>query len=86
MSIRELIARVGQGGLTGSLSVEKSLRVNVRIVDAREAYGRTDYLVEPIAGAGQQWVSAERVSLDSDDSEAREIAARVSYRRLTANS
>ena len=62
MTIRQLIATVGQSGLTGTLSVEKSLRVAVRIVDAREVYGRTDYLVEPIQGSGQQWVSSERVA------------------------
>jgi hypothetical protein len=33
----------------------------VKIIDVRERYGRTDYLVEPQAGHGQQWKAAESV-------------------------
>ena len=39
------------------------LLVPVRIVDARENFGRMDVLVTPEGGSGQAWVSAERVKI-----------------------
>jgi hypothetical protein len=39
-----------------------ALAFRVTIKDARKVYGRTDYLVTPVSGSGEQWVSAERVS------------------------
>jgi hypothetical protein len=44
-----------------------------RILDARERFGRTDYLITPIGGSGQTWVSSERVSIrkEASDGEAR---------------
>ena len=39
------------------------MTVNVKILDGREAYGRTDVLITPISGSGQTWVSAERVKV-----------------------
>jgi len=41
----------------------KGMSVNVRIIDGREAYGRTDVLIEPVSGSGWAWVSAERVKV-----------------------
>ena len=61
MTIRELLQRVGRTGLTGKMQFH-AIHIHVRIVDCREAFGRTDYLIEPLAGDGQQWVSADRVS------------------------
>lgn len=49
-------------GRTGSLRVD-SLRVEVRIADARQVWGRLDLLVSPVAGQGAEWVSAERVTI-----------------------
>jgi len=48
-------------GCAGSLHVD-SLTVAVTILDARRVWNRTDYLVTPVRGSGQQWVSAERVT------------------------
>ena len=39
------------------------LEVAVQILDAREHFGRIDVLVTPVQGAGQAWVSAERVKV-----------------------
>ena len=47
---------------TATLSTE-GLSVPVRIVDARENFGRMDVLVTPEGGSGQAWVSAERVKV-----------------------
>lgn len=48
-------------GCSADLHVDV-LTFRVEIKDARKVYGRTDYLVMPVAGSGEQWVSAERVS------------------------
>ena len=38
------------------------MRFEVEIVEVRTAYGRVDYLIRPIAGEGDKWVS--QISLD----------------------
>jgi hypothetical protein len=37
------------------------LAVEVKILDVRERWGRTDYLVTPVVGHGEQWKSADSV-------------------------
>ena len=39
----------------------------VKILDARDAYGRTDLLVEPVSGTGTAWVSADRVKVRKEN-------------------
>jgi len=39
------------------------LSVSVKIIDARENFGRIDVCVTPEAGSGQAWVSADRVKV-----------------------
>lgn len=36
------------------------------IADSRQAYGRTDVLVQPDRGEGQQWVGLSRIRLLPD--------------------
>ena len=43
------------------LSVD-SLRVLVNVLDTRQVFARVDCLVSPVNGAGQQWVSVDRLS------------------------
>jgi hypothetical protein len=51
-------------GREGTLRVQREgFTVRVRVLDVRVNYGRKDYLVEPIDGTGQAWVSAGRVKL-----------------------
>jgi hypothetical protein len=45
------IGNINQGGLD----------VDVKILDAKQAYGVTRYLVTPMSGTGEVWVSANRV-------------------------
>lgn len=61
MNARELAALLGSSGLLRSAD---GLRVSVRVLDARPAFGRLDLLVEPVEGSGSAWVSADRVNLD----------------------
>ena len=63
MSALNLVGFIGQ---TGSLTVELSLTVPVRVVDARRCWDRLDFLVVPTHGTGQRWVQADRVALDTD--------------------
>jgi hypothetical protein len=40
------------------------MAVRVIVRDVRHAYGRTHYLVEPVAGSGRQWVDSGRLDID----------------------
>ena len=57
MSIKELAQNIGKEG-TILLS---SMRVSVRILDVKQAYGNTRYLVTPLEGIGQTWVDERKV-------------------------
>jgi hypothetical protein len=50
-------------GKRGALHTGSGLVVDVRIKDARVAYGRRDLLVVPLRGAGSAWVLADRVRI-----------------------
>ena len=56
----ELSAPIGSVGLydTGT-----DIDFQVRIVDTRQRYGQTDYLIEPVAGQGRKWVSHYKVKV-----------------------
>ena len=57
MTYREAATYVGKLGVLHT----EGLRINVRIIDARKAYGRIDVLVEPIGGEGEAWVVHTKV-------------------------
>jgi len=54
-------------GRTGRWRVRGGVTVAVVVRDARERFGRVDYLVEPDSGEGRQWVRASSVELDEDE-------------------
>jgi hypothetical protein len=39
------------------------LAFEVQVLDVRQRYGTTDYLVRPLAGAGEQWHAASSVTV-----------------------
>lgn len=47
-------------GKRGTIN-QGGLFVDVQVLDAKSAYGCTRFLVSPMAGSGEVWVSAERV-------------------------
>jgi hypothetical protein len=50
-------------GQTGTLTTyTEGLKVPVTVKDAREVWGRTDYLVTPVGGTGEKWVEQWRVT------------------------
>jgi hypothetical protein len=53
-------------GKRGMLRIQDSpLKIAVTINDVRNIrYGNVDFLVTPVAGSGEQWVSSSRVALD----------------------
>lgn len=65
MSAKELAAYIGREGraLLRASNRGDALRVDVRVLDAKTAFGRIDLLVEPLAGAGKAWMSADAVTL-----------------------
>ena len=51
-------------GAQAEMRIECGLRIYVTIQDARQAWGRIDYYVTPVAGTVDgTWVSAERVAV-----------------------
>ena len=41
----------------------RGLRVDVRIVDSRRAYGRKELLVRPVSGIGSTWIAVHNVEV-----------------------
>ena len=64
MTARALSALSGRRGLMRVRMTAGALRFPVRVVDVKQAYGCTRYLVAPVAGEGEAWVDAERVELE----------------------
>lgn len=64
MSAAEMVKMIGR---TGTIWARGEMSVAVRIVDAKTAYSRVRYLVEPIAGSGNAWVDTDTISLDAID-------------------
>lgn len=45
---------------------DNNLTIDVIISDTREVWGRTDYLITPVSGSGDKWVSDYKISIDKD--------------------
>lgn len=56
--LRQLIGRAG----AARLSVETSLTIPVTVIDWRRNYGRIDALIMPLAGTGERWLDARRIT------------------------
>jgi hypothetical protein len=56
--VKGFIGRIGYIYLSG-------LRINVKIIDIKERWGRTRYLVKPVDGDGEIWVENIRISEDN---------------------
>lgn len=61
MTLKELAAVIGR---EGKFSPIAGFIVNVRVTDARQVYGRTDYAVVPLSGEGLTWIESKRVHLN----------------------
>jgi hypothetical protein len=75
MNTLELSQAIGQTGMLFVAAKGYSntpLYVSVQVLKARQACGRIDYLVAPISGSGEMWVSSERVKLSASESNSKE--------------
>lgn len=52
-------------GKTGTLRGQ-GIETLVRITDVKQVYGQIRYYVTPVSGTGSVWVSADRVTLESE--------------------
>jgi hypothetical protein len=60
MSVAEMSEVLGKSGLLQS----GPIRVGVKIIDVKVAYGNKRYFIEPLQGSGRTWVDADRVFID----------------------
>lgn len=59
-TMTEMAKNVGE---YGTYAVGAGLAFRVRITDARERFGETDYLIVPADGIGQKWVASHKVKV-----------------------
>ena len=53
---KALIDRTDSNGNREGFVHFNKLKVKVRVIDFRKAFGRDDVLITPVAGSGEQWV------------------------------
>jgi|DEB0MinimDraft_6_1074348.scaffolds.fasta_scaffold231361_1 hypothetical protein len=63
MSVAELARDIGRVGRYRAQGVEGALAFSVVVRDVRHVFGRVDYEIEPVDGAGRCWVSESSVRL-----------------------
>lgn len=70
MTAKEMAALIGRKGYArlAASGAGNVLRVDVEVIDAKQAFGRQDVLVTPVAGAGKAWMSLENVTLYEEKS------------------
>jgi len=61
--MKDLIGKIGKT----VMFMTDDMAFDVEIVNLRKAYGRIDYEVKPIKGAGTKWISSERVKEYQDE-------------------
>jgi hypothetical protein len=59
MNIKQLAETIGKEGLY----IVNGLKIKVKVTDAKQAYGRIDYQIEPVNGQGQIWVNSTSVKM-----------------------
>ena len=57
--VKDLSKLIGREALV----TQELLSVGVTVVDARRCYGRVDFQVQPLVGAGRAWVDSARVQI-----------------------
>ena len=66
MSVAEMARCIGKRGRYRAQGVEGALAFGVVVRDVRVCFGRMDYQIEPVDGAGRCWVSEGSVRLESE--------------------
>lgn len=52
-------------GKIADYQIESVLSIKVTILDCKNAYGNTRYLVRPVAGNGERWADSSKITLGS---------------------
>jgi hypothetical protein len=60
MTAKEMMTDIGK---TATFSPLMGIFFDVTIADVRKVFNRVDYLVDPVSGSGNSWVSADRVRI-----------------------
>lgn len=63
----EIIGHRGKYELPVQSLPAEPFRVDVQVLDAKTAFGRTDALVTPIAGDGKAWVDSDRIEIEPNE-------------------
>lgn len=63
LTIVDIVANIGRTGLV----LFGDIRVQCRILSAKQSYGVFRYQVRPISGTGQQWIDYGRIELDKTE-------------------
>ena len=48
--------------------IRSTLDVTVEILDARQSYGRVEFLIRPTTGSGESWIRLESLTIEGDAS------------------
>ena len=64
MSVAEMARCIGRRGRHRAKGVAAALAFGVVVRDVRQVFGRMDYQIEPVDGAGRCWVSEGSVRLE----------------------
>lgn len=61
MTAKEMMSAIGK---YGHMKIGDSpLTFEIEILDVRKCWDRVDYLIRPLAGAGESWVSARTIKI-----------------------
>lgn len=66
MSVAMMARCIGKRGRYRAQGVEGALAFSVVVRDVRVCFGRMDYEIEPVDGAGRCWVSESSVRLEDE--------------------
>ncbi len=60
MTVKELSKIIGKKFF---LTVESNLKIPVEVIDVKQAYGKSLFLIVPLQGNGQKWISEDRLNI-----------------------
>lgn len=63
MKLSEIARNIGREGLLTD-TANSDMRYPVRVLDAKSAYGSVRYLITPLGGLGEVWVSDSRLKFE----------------------
>ncbi len=62
LTVNNMREHIGRTVLMRSRNPE-SVQFSVKIADAKNSYGNIRFLIQPVAGQGEQWVEGSRLFL-----------------------